>query len=134
MDDWPHAASYALQSRRILVVEDETLLGMLIEDSLMEAGATVVGTATSVIEALRLIEVAAADGGLSGAVVDLNLRGEAATPVADRLAALGVPFLFSTGYSDGRNADGHESAPVLCKPYEPRELIQALQTLCLTQA
>src|SRR5215213_8423994 len=117
-----------LRDKRILVVEDEALVAMLIEDELLEAGARVVGPAASAGEALRLIETAA-DGGLSAAVLDINLAGEAVRPVADRLAALGVPFLFATGYGEGCDTGGHATARVLRKPFGPRTLIDAVEAL-----
>jgi DNA-binding response OmpR family regulator len=79
-----------LQGRRVLVVEDEALIGMLLEDELLEAGAEVVGPACSVKEALELIDQVAADGGLSAAVLDINLEGETVSPVADRLVPIPV--------------------------------------------
>ena len=118
-----------LRDKRILVVEDEALVAMLVEDELLEAGAKVVGPAASVDEALRLIETAAAEGGLSAAVLDIDLAGEAARPVADRLAALGVPFLFATGYGVGCDTGGHAAAPVLHKPFDPHGLVVAVETL-----
>jgi DNA-binding response OmpR family regulator len=117
-----------LRNERILVVEDEALVAMLVEDGLLDAGAMVVGPAASVEEALRLIDAAESDGGLSAAVLDLNLDGEAVSPVADRLAALGVPFLFATGYDEGCDTGGH-TAPVLPKPFSPERLAIAVQAL-----
>jgi CheY-like chemotaxis protein len=108
----------SLEGKRILVVEDEVLVSMLLEDELRDAGATVLGPAPSVGDALRLAEAAAADGGLSAAVLDINLEGQRVWPVADRLAALGVPFLFATGYGEGCDTGGH-AAPVLHKPFDP---------------
>jgi FixJ family two-component response regulator len=93
----------------------------------------VVGPAASVEEALRLIEEVASDGGLSAAVLDLNLAGEVVSPVADRLSALGVPFLFATGYGDGRDMGGH-AAPTLQKPFEPEVLITAVEALASADA
>jgi DNA-binding response OmpR family regulator len=119
-----------LQDKRVLLVEDEALVAMLAEDELLEAGARVVGPAATVAEALRLIEMARADGGLSAAVLDINLGGEMVSPVADRLAALGVPFVFATGYGQGCDtADGHAGAPVVRKPFDPTELVTALEVL-----
>jgi hypothetical protein len=87
---------------------------MLVEDELLGAGAEVVGPAGSVSDALQLVGVAASEGGLSAAVLDINLEGEAVKPVADILAALGVPFLFATGCDDGHcNTGGHGAALVL---------------------
>ena len=117
-----------LKDMRVLVVEDEPLVSMLVEDELLDAGATVLGPVPSVSDALRLVE-AAADGGISAAVLDINLQGEAVGPVADRLAALGVPFLFATGYGEGRDTGGHGTAPTLRKPYCTGSLIAAVEAL-----
>jgi len=121
-----HSAS--LRDKRVLVVEDEALVAMLVEDGLLEAGASVLGPAASVGEALRLIDAVMQDGGLSAAVLDLNLGGEAVTPVADRLAAIGVPFVFATGYSEGCHTGGHV-APRLQKPFAPEMLVIAVEDL-----
>jgi CheY-like chemotaxis protein len=118
-----------LEGKRVLAVEDEALVALLIEDGLHDAGAEVVGPAASVGEALRLIETAAADGGLNAAVLDISLAGETVGPVADRLAALGVPFLFATGYGEGCDTGGHAAAPVLHKPFDLHKLVVAVETL-----
>lgn len=118
-----------LRGKRVLVVEDEALVAMLVEDSLLEAGAKVVGTASTVGEALLLIEGAASDGGLNVAVLDVKLAGETVSPVADRLATLGVPFLFATGYGEGCDRGVHADAPVLAKPFDPEVLLTAVEGL-----
>ncbi len=118
-----------LHGRRVLVVEDEALVTTLIEDGLVSAGAEVIGPACSVEGALGLIEQAARDGGLSAAVLDINLDGVAVLPVADRLAALGVPFIFATGYGHGCDKGRHIAAPVLPKPFGPASLVAALEDL-----
>ena len=120
---------FPLSGRRILVAEDEALVSMLVEDQLRDAGAEVVGPAPSVRDALRLVEAAAADGGLSAAVLDINLNGQHVAPVADRLAALGVPFLFATGYGDTMDKGDHEAAPALQKPFGQRGLVAAVEAL-----
>ena len=73
-----------LEDERILVVEDEILVSMLVEDELRGAGTEVVGPAPTVGDALRLVEAAAADGGISAAVLDINLAGRHVGPLADR--------------------------------------------------
>ncbi|HYZ33920.1 MAG TPA: response regulator [Crenalkalicoccus sp.] len=116
-----------LAGRRILVVEDEALVAMLVEDALLDAGASVLGPAATVAEALALLERGEAP---SAAVLDLNLAGETSTPVADVLAARGVPFVVATGYgADGLPA-GHIDVPVLAKPYDPEDLTSTLARLC----
>jgi DNA-binding response OmpR family regulator len=121
-----------LQGLRILVVEDEALVSMLVEEELLDAGALVIGPACSLDEALRLIETAVADGGLSAAVLDINLAGEAVWPAADRLAALGVPFVLSTGYDDdNRNPSLHAAAPRLVKPFDLDALVAIIQQLAV---
>jgi hypothetical protein len=90
------------------------------------------GPAASVGEALRPIEAATAAGELDAAVPDIELDGGAVSPVADRLAAPGVPFLFATGCGGGCDTGGHTAAPVLRKPIGPRELVVAVGILAST--
>ncbi len=108
-----------LKGKRVHVVEDE----------LRDAGAEVVGPAPSVDDALRLVETIAANGGISAAVLDINLGGQHVAPVADRLAALGVPFLFATGYGENRDAGGHGAAPVVENPFNRERLVAAVAAL-----
>jgi DNA-binding response OmpR family regulator len=117
-----------LQAKRVLIVEDEALLAIMLEDELLEAGATVLGPATTVNEALRLIDSVTSDGGLSVAVLDIQLGDEVVLAVADRLAALDVPFVFATAYSEHCDTGGH-AAPVLTKPFDPARLITVLEAL-----
>ena len=76
----------------------------------------------------------AADGGISAAVLDINLDGQRVEPVADRLAALGVPFLFATGYGEGCDTGGHGAAPILDKPFAPERLVAAVEALASAKA
>lgn len=116
----------ALAGRRILVVEDEPLLAMLVEDLLDEVGGVSVGPAGSVGEALRLV----AAGGIDGAILDVNLGAELAYPVADALAANGVPFIFVTGYGRHGLTGTHRECMTIQKPFKPltfaREVAAAL--------
>jgi DNA-binding response OmpR family regulator len=118
-----------LAGKRVLVVEDEPVVSMLVKDELRGAGAEVLGPASTVDRALRLVEAVAADGAISAAVLDINLDGQRVEPVADRLAALGVPFLFATGYGEGCDTGGHGAAPILHKPFAPEKLIAAVEAL-----
>ena len=118
-----------LQGRRVLIVEDEALVAMMFEDVLLDAGAKVIGSASSVEEALLLIETAAAAGGVNAATLDINLQGEMVSPVADHLAALGVPFVFTTGYGEGCDRGPHAAAPILAKTFGPDTLVDAVRNL-----
>jgi CheY-like chemotaxis protein len=120
---------HVLRGKRILVAEDEALIAMLIEDRLLDAGAKVVGPVATVDEALRLIDQAASDGGLHAAVLDINLEGDAVSPVADKLATLGVPFVFATGYGEYCDRGAHSDARVVAKPYDPDALIAIVESL-----
>lgn len=85
-----------LDDRRALVAEDDYFLMDDLCGCLRAAGAVVVGPAPDIAEALALI---ATEPNIGAAVLDLNLRGEMAYPVADALLARGIPLVFSTGYS-----------------------------------
>jgi DNA-binding response OmpR family regulator len=123
--------SAVLKNLRVLIVEDEALITMMVENELLEAGAKVLVAAT-VAEALRLVDMTASDGGLSAAVLDINLGGEVVMPVADALASLGVPFLFTSGYGAGCDRGQHAAAPMLDKPFGPHDLIAALEAIVST--
>jgi DNA-binding NtrC family response regulator len=83
-----------LSGKRVLIVEDDNILAMALADELAAEGATVIGPAASVTDALEVI----ASSELDSAIVDINLGGKAAFPVADALADRRVPFVFATGY------------------------------------
>lgn len=112
--------------RRILVVEDEALVAMLVEDALLEAGFEVIGPARSVAQALDLLTGDAP----SAAVLDLNLAGESSVAVADALSEAGIPFVVATGYGAAGLPASHKTVPVLPKPYDPADLTTILDRLC----
>jgi DNA-binding response OmpR family regulator len=113
-------------SPRLLIVEDEALVMMLIEDNLIASGYDVAARAASVEQALTLIEATPIDA----ALLDLNLGGgQTSLAVAERLAAVGIPFLFLTGYGETRMVDAFPSAPLLGKPFLRRELEAAVAGL-----
>lgn len=124
-----HRASTAddpLLGRRVLVIEDDEIISMLLDDMLADFGCAVVGTATRVEEALGMIGATTA---IDAAVLDVNLHGTRSDPVADALAACGIPFVFSTGYGGGGISDAHRNRPVLQKPFNQADLAAALARL-----
>jgi DNA-binding NtrC family response regulator len=116
-----------LQGRRVLVVKDEALVSMMSEDVLRDAGAEVIGPATSVEEALLLIDTAAAAGGVNATTLDINLQGEMVLLFGDHMAAFGVPFVFTTGYGESCDRGPHSTAPILAKPFDPDMLVDAVR-------
>ena len=100
-----------------LVLEDDLIIGLDLADTLAEAGAEA-RQATTVAEALAVVEAEA----LRVALLDVNLGSETSRPVAEALAARGVPFLLITGYGDGDVTAAYPEAPVLRKPFAPAEL------------
>jgi CheY-like chemotaxis protein len=93
----------------------------MIVDMLVGLGATVVGPATTLADGLSLAETEQFDA----AVLDVNLRGERIDPIADVLAARGIPMVFATGYGMAADAD-RRGAPVIDKPYTQETLGSAL--------
>src|SRR5512142_1062490 len=83
-----------LAGRRILVVEDEAMLSMLLEDILEGLGCEVAGTASRFDEAMRRVDTLDFDA----ALLDVNLNGTYSVPIAEKLAQRGVPFVLATGY------------------------------------
>lgn len=115
-----------LTGYRILVVEDEYIIAMEAKRWLQTAGAEVVGPVPSVAEALDLID----DDGLSAALLDVNLGyGDQVYPVADKLSAISVPYLFTTGNIEVAWASAYRDRPWLAKPYRETEMVCAVAKL-----
>jgi CheY-like chemotaxis protein len=114
-----------LSGRRILVVEDEMLVLMSIEDMLADLGCESVAAAATVDQAVALIDAQVFDA----AMLDMNLNGTKSFPVADKLAELGVPFIFATGYSAQDMRDGYGDRPLLKKPIRYAELAEVFASL-----
>lgn len=112
----------ALTGMRVLVVEDEMLVSMLLEDMLADFGCDIVGPAASIAEALPL----ATDAQIDVAVLDMNLGGQPVFPIADALKARGVPYIFASGYGQSGLSDDHRGAPLLQKPFRQADLERAL--------
>jgi DNA-binding response OmpR family regulator len=116
-------------TKRVLVVEDDALLGLDIAQQLTDAGLEVVGPAVSVAKALKLMAQTSCDV----AVLDVSLGSETAAPVARELRARGTPFVILSGYSSEQHPPAFDGAPRLPKPARPEDLI-ALLCKCMGKA
>jgi CheY-like chemotaxis protein len=124
----------ALEGTRILVAEDEVVTAMMLEDVLIDAGALVLGPVISVQDALRMVDVALGDGGISVAVLDIRLGKGNAIRIADVLRERGVPYLFATGDDGNPALESHRDVPVLSKPFVSEDLVTAIERLCRSRA
>ena len=112
--------------RSVLIVEDEPLIAMMLEDFLDSLGHRVAGTCDTVSEALARV----GEGGFDVAIIDVNLNGERVWPVADRLAAQGVPYILATGGHIEPPPPRHAGVPVLSKPFTLDAIEPALEEAC----
>ena len=107
---------------RILVVEDEAAISLLLEDMLLDFGCEVIGPAARLAVALEAVSKEAIDL----AILDVNVAGEPIYPVADALALKSIPFVFSTCYGSAGIKDVYRDRPVLQKPFAQNDLKQKL--------
>jgi CheY-like chemotaxis protein len=112
----------ALAGRRMLVVEDEILVYMLIESVLEEHGCKALPPAARVATAVDLAEKESFDA----AILDVNVAGETVYPVADVLARRGIPFVFLTGYGESVLEEPYRGRPVVQKPFRDGVLLDVL--------
>ncbi|MBB4859862.1 DNA-binding response OmpR family regulator [Novosphingobium chloroacetimidivorans] len=114
------------ERKRVLVVDDEMLVAMMLEDMLDDLGYQVVGPAGSLKQAMDLAESETLDC----AILDLNLgQGVVSTPVAELLRARGVPFLLATGYGANAETDRLGHAGLLPKPFSTSDVEAALKSM-----
>jgi CheY-like chemotaxis protein len=110
---------------RVLLVEDESLIAMLLEDMLADLGCDVAAIASELAEAVALARTETIDL----AIIDINLGGVAAYPVAQALRERGIPFAFVTGYGAADSDPAHRDVPVLQKPFRGEHLESIVQRL-----
>ena len=110
---------------RILVVDDEPLIALLTEEWVTELGHTPVGPAGNLKAAFELV----ANSDIDGAIIDVTLGRESAYPLAEALAARGVPFAFATGLSEAAIERGHAAVAVLVKPFGLKPFKNALEAI-----
>jgi DNA-binding response OmpR family regulator len=114
------------KQRTILIVEDDALIAMELAERLSDLGYAVLGPASTLDAAERMV----ADQTPDAALLDANIRGESSAPLGALLAGRGVPVAFCTGYDAIRSAPAElADAPVLTKPIGDAELAQCLRTL-----
>lgn len=117
-----------LQSRTVLIVEDESLILMLAEEILAEAGFDVL-TANRSSEAVQIVH----DSSIDCALLDVNLgNGDTSYPVAEQLRKRSIPFIFVSGLGTNSLASAFANQRVLQKPYKSCDLLIAIET-CLTE-
>jgi CheY-like chemotaxis protein len=124
VDDKNHVAvagKFVVNGTRVMVVEDEALVAMVESDALIELGYEVAGPFSRPPEALEAVK----DGGLAAAILDINLGGTLVYPVAEELAARGIPFVFVTGYGTESIDRRFANVPVLQKPID-RDALQRI--------
>jgi CheY-like chemotaxis protein len=119
-----------LKGLRVLIVEDELIIAMELENLLGRLGCVVLEAAPTVKRALRAVGHQEADV----AVIDMNLQGERATPVAEALQEQGVPFVLVTGYGSERLPEkALQDAPCLRKPVNGNQLASAIYEVLARQ-
>ena len=112
-----------LPGRRILLVEDEALVAMLLETILEDMGCVTVGPAATVEEGLAVVADAAP---LDAALLDVNVGGQLVFPIAEALKTRGVPFVFSTGYGAAGLSEAWRGHPTVQKPFTEAAVRNAL--------
>ena len=103
---------------RLMIVEDEYLIRLLLEDMLVELGCSIDAVAASVDEGKKVAQSADVDL----AILDVNIDGQQVFPVADILKSRGLPFIFITGYGARGLPEGYRETPTLQKPFHMQDL------------
>ena len=116
-----------LPNLRILIVEDETLISMMIEDMLHEMGHKTAACVHSVNQALQFVEGSSET--TDAALLDVNLAGDLVYPVAEALERKDIPFAFITGYGIFGVPPQFSHATVMQKPFSEREVSAAVQNM-----
>jgi len=123
MSDITSSGNSPVSGLRVLVVEDEFLIALDIDRILENAGAKQVLTAGRIDEALRIL---GEDHAIDAAVLDLKLDKDSTLLIAEKLQALGIPFVFLTGAPEATQTLGFPRAPVVAKPFDSTMLIAGL--------
>jgi DNA-binding response OmpR family regulator len=108
---------------RVVIIEDEALIALDLEQAINETGCTVVGKAHSLADGLSLLDTLTYDS----VVLDANLAGESAEPIARRLEARNKPFLIVSGYSRDQLGFLTDDTPMLGKPFAFNDLAASVR-------
>jgi DNA-binding response OmpR family regulator len=108
---------------RVLVVEDEAMIAMLVEDMVLDFGSEVVGPVANLNDAINLARSAELDA----AILDINVGGSVIFPVADILTERGISLIFATGYGSKGLPPRFQNSPTLPKPFSYQSLAAALR-------
>jgi CheY-like chemotaxis protein len=108
---------------RVLVVEDEAIIAALIENALIEGGCSVVGPVATLGVALETIEKTRIDA----ALLDISINGRRTYPIADVLAARGIPFIFVSGFTRKDLPPRYRHCAHIAKPFVPSAIMAALR-------
>jgi CheY-like chemotaxis protein len=122
-------AEPGIAGRSIFVVEDESMIAMLIEDLLADLGCEVAGVASRLDDAMAKASALSFDA----AIIDVNLDGDQTYPLAELLREKGCPFIFATGYGKATLPKALSGVPVMSKPFDRRDLEKALTSALATK-
>jgi DNA-binding response OmpR family regulator len=114
-----------MTAARVLILDDEPFIAMLLQDWLEELGYEPVGPAYTIAQALILVENERPDA----AILDVSLHKTDCYPVADVLKARNTPFAFGTGRGEHMITKRHADVPLLCKPYDIAALREVMGKL-----
>jgi CheY-like chemotaxis protein len=118
------------RKHRILVVEDEAMISMLLEDLVLDCGGEIVGPVARFDDALELARKAE----FRVAVLDLNLNGTLSYPIAEVIRERGIPVIFATGYGADGLLDRFRDCPTLQKPFSQQDFAEAVAAACREDA
>lgn len=117
-------AEDVLKGAKVLVLEDETLVSMMVEDMLMDLGCEIIGPFSRLDQALNAVKEGVE---FDMALLDVNLGGERSFPLAEVLAEKQIPFVFTTGYDESGMPDAWRGRPSLRKPFMMHEMAAILR-------
>jgi DNA-binding NarL/FixJ family response regulator len=119
------ATETELAGRRVLVIEDEFMVTVLIQDTLADIGCEVIGMAAHFDDAVEKIRSLSFDV----AILDVNLNGRQTFAIAETLAQRGAAFVFATGYAAAALPESLQNIPIVQKPFQQRDLERALRAV-----